>query len=789
MVKRSRARRLFAGSIWFCTLLISAGLYAQPSRISLSPVVSGLESPVYITTPKDGSNRKFIVEQAGRIRILQPPAAPALFLDITAKVLGGGERGLLGLAFHPQFSTNGRFYVNYTRRPDGATVVAEYRDGVEQRILFTVAQPFENHNGGMVDFGPDGFLYIGMGDGGAGNDPQNHAQNPNDLLGKMLRINVDAPGSAPAIYASGFRNPWRFSFDRLTGQLYVGDVGQNAREEIDIVVQGGNYGWRVFEGTRCTNLGPASCSTAGFIPPITEYVNNGPSGGRCAVVGGYVYRGARASLPFGAYIFGDACTGEIFMFKDGVQSVLLDSDLAISSFGEDEAGEIYVVGLTGSIVAITNPDAVTTPERPFLTPAATPVVLSTSGAGALSLGYARIVPNTGELLPAGLAIFSYQQQGVVVSEASVPATPAIMGGRFFAETAGSVNTGAAFVNSGDMPAVISFSFTDASGASAGTGEFTLAPRRQVAAFLNEPPFNGRNNFAGTFSFSSNTPVAVIALRGFVNQRGEFLMTTLPVAETGAAGATTIAHFADGGGWTTQLALVNPGDTRITGTARFLSRSGTVVQTSTYDIAPRSVERISTPGSGAEIQTGSVRLSAPAAAVSILSLNVSGVTVTQAGVPAVQASSAFRAYIESRGLLRAGLAIANPSAGVADVTLEIPGFGAATVQIGAEGQTSFFVDEIPEFANLPPSFAGVIRISSATPIAVTGLRGRTNERSEFLVTTTPPVDISLNTAPELFFPHFVEGGGYSMQFILFGRASSGIVSFFDQMGEASPLTFR
>ena len=338
---------------------------AQTPRLTLTPFLSGLTQPVLLTNAKDGTNRRFIIEQVGRIRVLQPGATVStLFLDISSRVLYGGERGLLGLAFHPKFSSNRRFYVNYTRQRDGATVVAEYRDGAEQRILFTVPQPYENHNGGMIEFGPDGFLYVGMGDGGAGNDPQNRAQNPNELLGKMLRINVDVPNSAPEIFASGFRNPWRFSFDRLTGQLYAGDVGQSAREEVDIVTQGGNYGWRVWEGTFCTGLGPASCSAAGFIPPIAEYVNTGPDG-RCAIIGGYVYRGAQGSLPYGAYIYGDLCSGEIFMLKDGVQTLLLETTLQISSFGEDESGELYVLNLNGSIFRLTNPDAVFASQRPY----------------------------------------------------------------------------------------------------------------------------------------------------------------------------------------------------------------------------------------------------------------------------------------------------------------------------------------------------------------------------------------------------------------------------------------
>jgi glucose/arabinose dehydrogenase len=350
-------------------------------RIELEPLASGLSSPVYVTSARDSTNRLFIVERGGRIKVLaEGAAAPTLFLDISSRAVAGGEQGLLGLAFHPQFETNRRFFVNYTRRSDGATVVAEYRASASnpnvadptESVVLVIAQPFANHNGGMIEFGPDGFLYIAMGDGGSASDPGNRAQNINELLGKILRIDVDNPGgglaySSPSdnpffgatagrdeIYAIGLRNPFRFSFDRGTGQLWAGDVGQGDREEVDVITRGGNYGWRVFEGTRCTNSDPQLCNTLSAIAPIAEYSH---ANGRCSITGGYVYRGARLSLPLGSYIFGDFCTGEIFLFNEGAQTLLLDTDMSISSFGEDEAGEIYVVDLSGSIHRIKNPDA------------------------------------------------------------------------------------------------------------------------------------------------------------------------------------------------------------------------------------------------------------------------------------------------------------------------------------------------------------------------------------------------------------------------------------------------
>jgi mRNA-degrading endonuclease toxin of MazEF toxin-antitoxin module len=308
-------------------------------------------------------------------------------LNIASKIVSGGERGLLGLAFHPQFENNRRFFVNYTRSGDGATVIAEYRasqanpdvaDTAEIPIL-TIPQPFANHNGGMIAFGPDGFLYIGMGDGGSANDPGNRAQNINELLGKMLRIDIDQPdgqtpySSPPAnpfvglpgrdeIFATGLRNPWRFSFDRATGELYAGDVGQNVIEEIDIITRGGNYGWRVFEGTRCAN-DAQMCATLAQIAPVAEYSH---ASGRCSVTGGYVYRGSRSTEMIGAYFFADFCTGEIFMLMNGQQTRLLDTSFNISSFGEDEAGELYVVGLGGTLHRIKGPQDTEPPPPPVI---------------------------------------------------------------------------------------------------------------------------------------------------------------------------------------------------------------------------------------------------------------------------------------------------------------------------------------------------------------------------------------------------------------------------------------
>ena len=406
------------------------GIAASGARIELQQVLAGLAQPVFVTGAGDGSQRLFIAEQPGLIKVLRPGAqAATVFLDISSKVLSGGEQGLLGLAFHPEFSQNRRLFVNYTRKPDGATVIAEYQADATnpdvavpvESFLLVIAQPYANHNGGMVAFGPDGYLYIATGDGGSGNDPENRAQNPQDLLGKILRIDVDRQGlgvpyaippsnpfssspiGRPEIFALGLRNPWRFSFDRATGRLYAGDVGQSQMEEVDVINSGANYGWRVWEGSRCTGLGPAPCPSPGFTPPITEYDH---SQGRCSITGGYVYRGSRNSLPFGAYVFADFCTGEIFMLYSGVPRLLLRTGWNISSFGEGDDGEIYVADWRGSVHRIINPEAPTQPAM-YL-----PRLVTTAGRPAGQdewLGFA--AANVGSV-PLSLTLHAYDTQRV-----------------------------------------------------------------------------------------------------------------------------------------------------------------------------------------------------------------------------------------------------------------------------------------------------------------------------------------------------------------------------------------
>ena len=336
-------------------------------NVTLQPVLTGLAQPIFVTGAGDGTGRLFIVLQRGRILSYDPATkTTTTFLDISNRVSQtGSERGLLGLAFHPRYFDNGYFFVNYTRLSDGATIVARYQghltgDPNSESVLLSIPQPYANHNGGMMAFGPDLNLYIGLGDGGSANDPQANSQNLQSLLGKLLRISIP-PGFEPLatytipstnpffgsssargeIYAYGLRNPWRWSFDRGTGDLWLADVGQNAIEEVNKVVLGGNYGWRIYEGTQCTNIQPSLCTPSNFAMPVFEYNH---SNGRCSVTGGYVYRGRRGTFPKGTYIYGDYCTGEIFIWR-GRQQVLLDTSRFISSFGEDGEGEIYVVGI------------------------------------------------------------------------------------------------------------------------------------------------------------------------------------------------------------------------------------------------------------------------------------------------------------------------------------------------------------------------------------------------------------------------------------------------------------
>lgn len=354
----------------------TAALPAPVESLALQPIVTGLRAPVYATHAGDGSGRIFVVEKQGRIMIVRNGAVePTPFLDISDRVGSrGSEQGLLSVAFHPNYKENGRLFVDYTDT-NGDTVVARFQaqgdraDAGSETVLLQVDQPYANHNGGLVTFGPDGYLYIGMGDGGSGGDPQGNGQNTNALLGKLLRINVDqgepygipsdnpwanGQGGRPEVWAYGLRNPWRYSFDRATGDLYIADVGQNAYEEVDMQPAGSgggqNYGWNVMEGSHCYRAD--TCDSSGFVMPIDDY---GHDLG-CSITGGYVYRGADFPQLVGTYVFGDYCSGRVWTLRqvNGAwqRTEVLDTDLQISSFGEDEAGELYLTDLAGGLYRV-----------------------------------------------------------------------------------------------------------------------------------------------------------------------------------------------------------------------------------------------------------------------------------------------------------------------------------------------------------------------------------------------------------------------------------------------------
>jgi len=355
-------------SMWL-TGAFGALLSSLAYGVRLEPVVEGgIVQPIYVAQAPGERGRLYIVEQRGRIQIFENGAvAKPAFLDIQSKVVSGGELGLLSVAFHPKFATNKRFFVNYTtEKPRLATVVSEFQVGstVEKEII-RINQPYRNHNGGQLQFGPDGFLYIGMGDGGSAEDPENRAQNLQELLGKMLRLDVDqgAPYAIPKtnpfasgggraeIFAWGLRNPWRFSFDRGTGRLLTGDVGQYKLEEIDIIEMGKNYGWRIMEGKSCFKP-PQGCKKDNLVLPIHEY-GRGDGG---SITGGYVYRGSKIPQLAGTYVYADYLTGKLWGLKINEQtgapegnSLLLSTEMPISSFGEELDGEVLVVSHSGQI--------------------------------------------------------------------------------------------------------------------------------------------------------------------------------------------------------------------------------------------------------------------------------------------------------------------------------------------------------------------------------------------------------------------------------------------------------
>lgn len=590
-------------------LSFSAAAYAD-SSIELVPLVSGLVNPLYVTHSGDGSGRLFIVEQAGRILVFQSGTLlSSPFLDIRSRVTSGGERGLLGLAFHPDFKSDRRFFVNYTRTDGGQlkTVVAEYRASssdanvadVRETVILEFNQPFANHNGGHLAFGPDGYLYIATGDGGSGGDPQGNGQNKNTWLGKILRIDVDRafPYAIPPdnplagvsnvkqeIWAYGLRNPWRFSFDRSGGRLFAGDVGQNAWEEIDIVTKGGNYGWNVMEGAHCFPASVSSCNTTDLILPIAEY---GRSEG-ISVTGGYVYRGRQVTSLRGAYLFGDFGSTRIWALQEEPsgewkRTELLRTGLAISSFGEDEAGEIYVVhhgsinaangavfriqfrsrlafaqvgdGISvvgifkSTLILINNSSQPAGGEIRFYASDGFPLALPVSGATASRLSFtlnsksSKTFVTDGNSSPIAVGwaeiLSDYPLQGTILyTLLSVSGEPLAEAG-LEASTPGrelaahvargasfDTNTGIALANpSATDAAQVTLTINDRNGNPVAGAAFSLGPRQHSARFLHEVGAVGAD-FEGTLLVSSTGDLVATLLR----TKSGIQFSSLPVAK-------------------------------------------------------------------------------------------------------------------------------------------------------------------------------------------------------------------------------------------------------------------
>ncbi len=373
-----------------CLLLLTATLACSdpagiqsppegPAIVRLAEVASGLTMPLYLTAPTGDSERLFIVEQGGTIRIVKSGTLlPDAFLDISSLISAGGERGLLGLAFAPDYATSGRFAVHYTDVAGNTRVSTFVRsaedpdraDPASEQLVLAAEQPFENHNGGQLLFGPDGYLYLGLGDGGSGGDPLGNGQNLTEPLGSILRLDIGAAPYAvppdnpfagrtdvrPEIWSYGLRNPWRFSFDRLNGDLYIGDVGQSAWEEIDVALaaqgagKAANFGWNIMEGKHC--YGDAACAQTGLTLPVLEYDH----GQGCSVTGGYVYRGSAIPGIQGQYFYADYCGGWVRSLRyqagaavDEFQWPALAPGGPVTSFGEDAAGELYVLSADGRV--------------------------------------------------------------------------------------------------------------------------------------------------------------------------------------------------------------------------------------------------------------------------------------------------------------------------------------------------------------------------------------------------------------------------------------------------------
>jgi hypothetical protein len=576
-----------------------------------------------------------------------------------------------------------------------------------------------------------------------------------------------------ATYLGGYRDDAAYAIAAdSSGGVYVAGVTSSANFPIVNPVQGSFGGGP----DTSTDAFAAKLSTTGSELVFSTYLGGS---------GNDVARGIAIDSSNTAYVVGSTTSAD-FPTTNALNPTRLGlMDAFIVKIGEGSAIS-YAVPIRGGFSA------------------------ATQGKGSsISVGYGRIQQTSGGPLPSGFAIFGFRQNNVLVSEAAVPATAPITSGRIYAEVGGAVNTGIAIANPNNSTVTVTYYFTDRNGQNSNEGSLIIVPNGQVSAFLNEAPFTGGSSIFGTLTFTATQPVAVIALRGLTNERGEFLITTLPVSDISLPAGTTqvvLPHYADGGGWVTQILLVNTTDALMTGTVQF---PGLLEQE--YSIPVRSAAKIVTPGTAPSTLSGLVRLT-PAngtrtpTGVSVFSFRRNGITVTEAGMPTLRPSSSFRLYAESSGTAgqtgwtQTGIALANSGTDSATVTFELTTITGVTtglrgtMVLPGNGQIAMFLDQLPGFAFLPSPFQGVLRVSASTPISVIGLRGRYNERGDFLITTTPPAD---ETAPivgtDLFFPHFPDGGGYTTQFILFNGAgdqpASGLIRFSNQTGQAFAVDAR
>jgi hypothetical protein len=447
------------------------------------------------------------------------------------------------------------------------------------------------------------------------------------------------------------------------------------------------------------------------------------------------------------------------------------------------------------------------------------ISFQTGGSPATAVGYAQAVPNLGAQLPAGLAIIDFRERNILVSEAGVPGTGEIQTGRVYAESGGAANTGIAIANPNPTTATIQFFFTDSTH-DFGGGSVTIPPNGQIAKFVNEAPFNAPA-FTGTLTFTSSPgpPVAVVALQTFLNERGDYLFTTLGVTPLPAPASTAVSvfpYFAAGAGWNTQLVLVNPTDSAVNGSLDFRGPDGLGIPalngSFTYSIPPRASYSLQVPISSSTVVTGSIRI-VPAAnnnvpsGLAIFSYQFHGITLSEAGVQAQPAGTDFLLYAEASGdfdhgapnSTRTGLAIANPSSQDTTVVVGVAGFNGTvgltgTVKVPANGETSLLLNQISEIQTLLTPYHGILQITSVVPVTIVGIRARYNERQDLLITTTPPANDAIQPlAPGMFFPHFADGGGYTTQFILYdstaGPMSTGSVNFISQSGQAMSLVIQ